>query len=273
MTAPSMMTIAGISGHTRSREALERMAASGRMHGFLIAGHRAAPTRELARAFAAALLGCAVDALSLQPTFTCVACPIDEKTGEKKKTIPVGAAEALIAQLALSGVGDKPKVALIEDADALNDHAQNALLKTVEEPAGRTVLIFVADDATRLLPTLRSRLVTLTLTPTADEIAASLAGAVADAEAFLRAPRSQRLVTASIMTKGDEASSGDALHAFVEAVAYCVHTTFYEKCATMTSEECRAYGDALAQLADMPRLLRENANATLTLERLALLAP
>jgi DNA polymerase-3 subunit delta' len=49
------------------------------------------------------------------------------------------------------------KVALVEGADTLNEHGQNALLKTLEEPPGASVLLLVAVRASLLLPTVRSR--------------------------------------------------------------------------------------------------------------------
>jgi DNA polymerase-3 subunit delta' len=45
----------------------------------------------------------------------------------------------------------------IDPADSMNDEAQNALLKTLEEPASRTVLVLVASRGNLLLPTVRSR--------------------------------------------------------------------------------------------------------------------
>ena len=47
--------------------------------------------------------------------------------------------------------------------------AQNALLKTIEEPPGYGILILLAESADRLLPTILSRCVTLNLKPVADE--------------------------------------------------------------------------------------------------------
>ena len=49
------------------------------------------------------------------------------------------------------------KVVLVKPAEAMNPNAANALLKTLEEPADNTCLLLIADDVSRLLPTLRSR--------------------------------------------------------------------------------------------------------------------
>jgi len=49
------------------------------------------------------------------------------------------------------------KVFVIEEADTMNLAAQNALLKTLEEPIGRTLIILLTDQPGALLPTIRSR--------------------------------------------------------------------------------------------------------------------
>jgi DNA polymerase-3 subunit delta' len=49
------------------------------------------------------------------------------------------------------------KAFIIEQAELMNPQAQNALLKTLEEPAGRTVVILLTDQPGALLPTIRSR--------------------------------------------------------------------------------------------------------------------
>jgi DNA polymerase III subunit delta' len=49
------------------------------------------------------------------------------------------------------------KVFIIEQAELMNPQAQNALLKTLEEPAGRTIIVLLTDQPGSLLPTIRSR--------------------------------------------------------------------------------------------------------------------
>jgi len=49
------------------------------------------------------------------------------------------------------------RVFLVRDAERMNEQAQNALLKTLEEPPGAACLILVTEAASRLLPTIRSR--------------------------------------------------------------------------------------------------------------------
>ncbi len=60
-------------------------------------------------------------------------------------------------RLAFRALESKYKVALIMTAHAMNQNAQNALLKTLEEPPKDTVLVLVSSAPDKLLPTIRSR--------------------------------------------------------------------------------------------------------------------
>jgi DNA polymerase-3 subunit delta' len=63
----------------------------------------------------------------------------------------------LIQPAALKPALGMRRVFIIRDVERLNEQAQNALLKTLEEPPGAAVLILVTSSAARLLPTIRSR--------------------------------------------------------------------------------------------------------------------
>ncbi len=63
----------------------------------------------------------------------------------------------LVRELALLPVEDGPRVAIVAGASRMNEDAQNALLKTLEEPPADVVLILCADEEEVLLPTVRSR--------------------------------------------------------------------------------------------------------------------
>jgi DNA polymerase-3 subunit delta' len=52
---------------------------------------------------------------------------------------------------------NRGKVFIVEEAELMNAAAQNALLKVLEEPAGRTLIILLTDQPDALLPTVRSR--------------------------------------------------------------------------------------------------------------------
>jgi DNA polymerase-3 subunit delta' len=63
----------------------------------------------------------------------------------------------LIAELALMPVEGRARVAVVEGADRMNEDAQAALLKTLEEPPAGVVIVLCADQESRLMPTVRSR--------------------------------------------------------------------------------------------------------------------
>ena len=71
----------------------------------------------------------------------------------------------LIAELALLPVEGGARVAIIEAAHRMNEDAQAALLKTLEEPPAGVTLILCADAEEPLLPTIRSRCARLRLGP------------------------------------------------------------------------------------------------------------
>jgi DNA polymerase III subunit delta' len=76
---------------------------------------------------------------------------------EDSKQIRIEQVRALSAELALTSHGGGYKVAIVTPADALNRFAANALLKTLEEPPARTLLILVVTQPSRLPATVLSR--------------------------------------------------------------------------------------------------------------------
>lgn len=82
-------------------------------------------------------------------------------TGE---SIVASARRWLLAGAGAPVVADR-RVVLIEHADRANEQIQNALLKTLEEPTDRHVFVLVADESSRLLPTIRSRCQPLRIGP------------------------------------------------------------------------------------------------------------
>ncbi len=73
------------------------------------------------------------------------------------KAVKIDAIRAVSAASVLSGQQGGHRVFVIDPADAMNNAAANALLKTLEEPASKTVLVLVSSRPDRLAPTIRSR--------------------------------------------------------------------------------------------------------------------
>jgi DNA polymerase-3 subunit delta' len=76
---------------------------------------------------------------------------------EESRQIRIEQVRELSADLALTSHASGYKVAILTPADALNRFAANALLKTLEEPAPRTLLILVATQPSRMPATIVSR--------------------------------------------------------------------------------------------------------------------
>ncbi len=118
----------------------------------------------------------------------CGACPSCQKVGrgqhpdvlrvapsEESRQIRIEQVRELGQELALTSHQSGYKVAIVTPADALNRFAANALLKTLEEPTGRTVLILVTTLPSRLPPTVLSRCQRLHVrAPTREQAAAWL---------------------------------------------------------------------------------------------------
>ncbi len=77
----------------------------------------------------------------------------DRSTGESI----VAAARRWLADAAGAPIAGDRRVILIEGVDRANEQTQNALLKALEEPTSRHMFVLVADEPTRVLPTIRSR--------------------------------------------------------------------------------------------------------------------
>jgi hypothetical protein len=69
----------------------------------------------------------------------------------------VGAARRWLLESAGTPIVGERRVILVEGVDRANEQVQNALLKALEEPAGRQMFVLVADDVGRVLPTIVSR--------------------------------------------------------------------------------------------------------------------
>jgi DNA polymerase III subunit delta' len=100
--------------------------------------------------------GCVQVAAGTHPDLRVEGFGLDER-GERRERVlieQVRAVQAFLGGRALSGHG---KIAIFEEAQALTEDAQNALLKTLEEPPRGSLIVLVSHNASRLLPTVRSR--------------------------------------------------------------------------------------------------------------------
>jgi DNA polymerase-3 subunit delta' len=102
---------------------------------------------------------------------------------EESRQIRIEQLRELANELALTSHAGGYKVGILTPADALNRFAANALLKTLEEPPPRTLLILVATQPSRLPATVRSRCQRLRVrAPSREQGIAWLAGTRGDGD-------------------------------------------------------------------------------------------
>ncbi len=94
--------------------------------------------------------------------------PTDEKTGRLKTVVSVNEIRRLGGFFGLTSAGGGWRVTIIDSADDMNDNAANALLKVLEEPPARSLLILITHAPGRQLPTIRSRSQRLDMKPLDD---------------------------------------------------------------------------------------------------------
>ena len=183
-----------IKGHAEVLEKFRRAVARGRLAStFLFVGPEGVGKRTFAVKLAQALLCSEDSAQPLDPCGTCESCvqvtagthpdlhmvkkpkdrsfiPLELFIGDKQHRMQQG----LCREIGLKPYMGGRKVAVIDDADHLNVEGANCLLKTLEEPPPRSILILIGTSAERQLPTIRSRAQLIRFGPLAEADVAEL---------------------------------------------------------------------------------------------------
>lgn len=194
----------GIRGHDDLVEQFRRAVARDRLAStFLFVGPPGCGKRSFALKLAQALLceacpdgqleacghcgGCRQAAAGSHPDLITVEKPKDRATlplellvGDREHRMRAG----LCYEITLKPYMGGRKIAIIDDADDLRPEAANCLLKTLEEPPPRSVLILIGTSANKQLPTIRSRCQLIRFRPLPTDVVAELlveGGHVADA--------------------------------------------------------------------------------------------
>lgn len=182
---PRGMSWDSILGHARETEMLRCGCAAGRLaHAYAFVGPLGIGKQRFAREFAKCLLcdrhadadlescgecaSCQQVAAQTHPDLLTVALP------EGKREIPIRlfvgedetrGKEGLCYDITRKPMSARRRVAIIDDADSMNEESSNSLLKTLEEPPPNSVLILISATADSLLPTIRSRCQIVTFQP------------------------------------------------------------------------------------------------------------
>jgi DNA polymerase-3 subunit delta' len=206
------MTWQGIHGHDDVVEKFRRALKRGRLaSSFLFVGPEGIGKRLFAQKLAQSLLCQASPDELLEPCGSCANCvqalagthpdlemiakpkdrsflPLELFIGDKEHRMR----EGLCHNISLKPFMGGRKIAIVDDADYFNPEGANCLLKTLEEPPPRSVLILIGTSPAKQLPTIRSRCQLIRFQPLSSEAIARLLvseGLVADAsQAELLAP-------------------------------------------------------------------------------------
>jgi len=185
----SGMTLAAVQGQTRAVDALRKAVAGATLgHAYLFTGPSGVGKELTALGLAQAMVcgeapgeGCGrcsacvrverfrhPDVLWLMPESDQVRRRLAGRSDfdhVPSREIRVEQVRRLQERLALRGLESPRKLVLVLPAEAMNPQAQNAFLKTLEEPPDDTTLVLVTAAPDRLLPTLRSRCVRIAFGP------------------------------------------------------------------------------------------------------------
>jgi DNA polymerase-3 subunit delta' len=149
-------------------------AVTGMTHAYLFTGPPGSGRSTAARAFAAALQCPEAGCGHCEACHTVLAGTHADVEFVVTELLSIGVKDTrdLVRRAALSPAGRRWQVIVMEDADRLTEGAGNVLLKSIEEPAERTVWMLCAPSIEDVLPTIRSRCRHLLLrTPPASAVA------------------------------------------------------------------------------------------------------
>ena len=170
------MGFESVIGHEGVVEHLKKAVSSGHVsHAYIFAGEEGSGKKLLANLFAQALLCREREPGTAErvPCGTCISC-IQAQSGtnpdlivlshEKDNLISVDEIrEGVVGPVQIRPYQGGYRVFLIDEAEKMNAAAQNALLKTIEEPPSYAVILLLTANPDALLPTILSRCVILHL--------------------------------------------------------------------------------------------------------------
>lgn len=105
------------------------------------------------------------------PDLRVIGRPLDEKTGRLKGSVPVDDIRKIAPFMRqTASVENGWRIVIVDDADTMTRSSQNSLLKILEEPPEKSLLILIAHRAGALLPTVYSRCVHIPFAPLSEDI-------------------------------------------------------------------------------------------------------
>ena len=174
-----MATFKDIIGQEQIKEHLTNAIEQGKIsHAYVINGERFSGKEFIANVFAMALQCEHPD--GVEPCQECHSCKqalsanqpdIIRVTHEKPNTIGVDDIRTQInTDIAIKPYSSPRKIYIIQEGEKMTAQAQNALLKTLEEPPAYAVILILTTNVDALLPTILSRCVVLNMKPVRDDL-------------------------------------------------------------------------------------------------------
>ncbi|MDE7222863.1 MAG: DNA polymerase III subunit [Acetatifactor sp.] len=171
-----MAKFTDIIGQEQIKEHLQNALSANKIsHAYIINGEKNSGKEFIAKVFAMALQ---CEKEGLEPCQECHACrqalsgnqpDIIRLSHEKPNTISVADIRSQINNdVAIKPYSSPYKIYIISEAEKMTQQAQNALLKTLEEPPGYAVILLLTANVNALLPTILSRCVVLNMKPVPD---------------------------------------------------------------------------------------------------------
>ncbi|MBR6231366.1 MAG: DNA polymerase III subunit delta' [Lachnospiraceae bacterium] len=168
----------GVIGHEDVIAGLKEAVLSGKVaHAYIFNGEAGSGKKYIAKRFAMALL---CEEKSGEPCMECKSCKMtlsgnhpDIIFVKHEKTASVGVDEIrkqVVEDIEIRPYCSDKKIYVIPEASKMTPQAQNALLKTLEEPPEYAYIFLLADNPDILLPTILSRCVMINLRPLPDEV-------------------------------------------------------------------------------------------------------
>ncbi len=159
-------------GQDRALGAL-RQAAARPGHAYLLVGPRGSGVEDAAREFAAMLIGVADDERGSRLVMRSVHPDVVEfEPGGASYRVKEDVRDRILPEAARAPIEGGRKVLVLFEAERLRgnqNESSNAMLKTLEEPPDRTVVVLVTGAPDDLLPTIRSRCQRIDFDPIADD--------------------------------------------------------------------------------------------------------
>lgn len=255
-----------ISGHSRQLDLLSRAVAGNRLaHAYIFAGPEQVGKKTVARQLTQHLLcdfatacgqcaQCKTLAAGSNPDY--IEVPSDS-------SIKIETVRDLSYKLSLMPYSGRQKIAVIDNAHLMTNEAANSLLKILEEPKDRTLIILVTSSPHLLLPTIVSRSQKINFGPQTEQEYISDSEKQHNAtrqewfEKFQSESLGNRLVLAAQLAEQDGSDLVKTIYHWLGQLQISLRQNPTQATANRIREVSKAY-----------RLLQQNANPKLTLVNL-----